>query len=276
MSGTALVVGAAGGMGTEVTKQLVAAGYRTIGTVLNDSEAAHIRAAAPGLESIVKLDLGDADGVLAGLQQLAIPALDAVVVCAAIGPLGPVEVAPLAVLRRTLEVNTVACAAIYQACLPALRAAKGRLLFISSFSGKIGLPFLGHYTASKFALEGLADVMRREARRFGVEVILIEPGGVRTPMPEGQIASVERDKAALAPEQRERYGYLYDGFASVAKSRLDVMLHPSVVADNVMVALQANPPKARYPVGDDAKFLCEAARQTDPEIDEVIAGFGWA
>src|SRR5882757_3589456 len=128
MNRTALVVGAAGGMGTEITKLLLAKGYAVIATVLDDKEAAQLQAAAPKVGKTVRLDLSNADRVLTELKRLAIPALDAAVVCAAIGPTGPLETAPLTVLRRTLEINTVAAAAIYQACMPALCAAKGRLI----------------------------------------------------------------------------------------------------------------------------------------------------
>ncbi|RAR57870.1 short-subunit dehydrogenase [Paraburkholderia unamae] len=273
MSRTALVVGAAGGMGTEVVKQLVQQGYAVTATVLNDNEAAHLRASAPGVSRTLKLDLADADRVLDDLKALALPSLDAVAVCAAVGPTGPLEIASLAGLRRTLEINTVAAAAIFQACMPALRAAKGRLVLISSFAGKVGLPFLGHYVASKHALEGMADVMRREAKADGVEVVLIEPGGVKTPMVTGQLESVARDRAALSPEHAARFGAFYDGFLAVANKSWDTMLDPSVIADTVLAALQADSPQIRYPVGNDSRFLCEVARKTDPEIEAIVASF---
>jgi len=260
-------------MGTEITKLLLGNAYQVVATVLDDKEAARLRAAAPGVGKTIKMDLSNADGVLAELRRLAIASLDAVVVCAAIGPTGPLETAPLAVLRRTLEINTIAAAAIFQACMPALCAAKGRLILISSFAGKIGLPFIGHYVASKHALGGLGDVMRREAKPWGVDVILIEPGGVKTPMVAGQLEAVARDRAALSPADAARYGAMYDGFLTLVQRSHSRMLEPSVVAQVVITALQANPPQARYPVGEDSKFLCEAAVKSDPEIDAIVAGF---
>jgi NAD(P)-dependent dehydrogenase (short-subunit alcohol dehydrogenase family) len=273
MSRKALVIGAAGGMGIEVVKQLLGNGYEVIASVLDDKESAQLKTAAPTVGKVIKLDLANADNVLSELKQLAIPSLDAVVICAAIGPTGPVEISSLATFRRTLEINTVSAAAIYQACMPALSAAKGRLVLISSFAGKIGLPFLAYYVASKHALEGLGDVMRREARAFGVDVILIEPGGVKTPMVTGQLEGVTRDRAALSPENAERYGAMYDGFLTMVRSNHANMLEPSVVADTIIEALQANPPQIRYQVGEDSKFLCDAARKTDPEIEAIVASF---
>ena len=269
----ALVIGAAGGMGTEVTRQLVANGYQVVASVLNDGEEAHVKKETPGTKQIIRLDLSNADGVLADLKKLALTSLDAVVVCAAIGPHGPVEFASLAQLRRTFEINTVAAAAIFQACMPALRTAKGRLVYISSFAGKVGLPFVGHYSSSKHALEGLVDVIRRETAHEGVKIILVEPGGVNTGMVEGQIRDVARDRAALSGVDAERFGPMYDGFLTLVKKNKDNMLHPSVVADTVMEALRANPPQIRYQVGDDAKFLCDAAKKPDAELEAIMASF---
>ena len=272
MSKKALVVGAAGGVGTEVAKQLLAAGYSVIGTVLNDAEEKHLRAAAPKVEKILHLDLSDADSVLRELKQK-LTAVDVVAVCAAISPYAPLEIAPLATLRRTLEVNAVSDLAVYQATMPLLRSSKGRILFISSFAGKVGLPFVGQYVASKHALEGMGDVMRREAKPFGVEVILVEPGGIRTPMVVGQRESVGRERAALSTEHAALYGHMYDGFAKLVGANWDTMLDPAVVAATVVEALQSKTPQARYHVGEDSKFLCETARKTDVEIDAVMAAF---
>ena len=272
MSKKALVVGAAGGVGTEVVKQLLAAGYAVTGTVLNAAEETHLRSAAPTVEKVLHLDLSDADSVLRELKQT-ITTVDAVAVCAGISPYAPLEIAPLATLRRTLEINTVSDLAVFQAMMPLLRASKGRILFISSFAGKVGLPFVGQYVASKHALEGMGDVMRREAKPFGVDVILVEPGGIRTPMVVGQREGVGRERAALSPEHAALYGHMYDGFAKLVGANWDTMLEPSVVAATVVDALQTATPQARYQVGEDSKFLCETARKTDVEIDAVMAAF---
>jgi NAD(P)-dependent dehydrogenase (short-subunit alcohol dehydrogenase family) len=273
MSRTALVVGAAGGVGTEVVKLLEGAGYRVIGSVLNDAEAAHVRKHNPGVAQLFNLDLGNADSVLAELKKQAFATLDAVIICAAISPFGPVETGSLAALRRTLEINTVAAAAIFQATMPALRAAKGRLVMISSFAGKIGLPFIGHYVASKHALEGLGDVMRREAKPFGVTVVLVEPGGINTPMVANQVRDVTNERASLSPAVAAQYGGMYDNFLRlVGKSRAG-MLEPSQVASVVLEAVTSASPQIRYQVGEDSKFLCDIARKSDAEIEAVVEGF---
>jgi NAD(P)-dependent dehydrogenase (short-subunit alcohol dehydrogenase family) len=272
MNRTALVIGAAGGVGTEVVKSLLGAGYRVIGSVLNDAEANHVNSATPGVSQLFKLDLSDADSALAELKRQAFAALDAVVICAAISPFGPVETTSLAALRRTFEINTVSDAAVFQGCMPALRAKKGRLVMISSFAGKIGLPFIGHYVASKHALEGLADVMRREVKSSGVDIVLVEPGGIKTPMVANQIRDVKQERATLPAAVAAQYGGLYDTFLRLA-TRSDQMMDPSVVAKTVLEAVTSPAPQIRYQVGEDSKYLCDVARKSDAEIEAVVDGF---
>src|SRR2546426_8845647 len=93
---------------------------------------------------------------------------------------GPLELLPLDELRRVLEVNLVGAVAVTQAFLPLLKAARGRIVNISSLAGRAALPFLGPYAASKFALEALSDSLRRELWPFGIEVIVIEPGNIQS------------------------------------------------------------------------------------------------
>lgn len=106
--------------------------------------------------------------------------LDAVVNNAGIVVDGPVEAVALEDLRRQLEVNVVGQAAVTQAVLPRIRASRGRIVFVSSLSGRIATPFMGAHSASKFAIEGLADALRIELRPWGIKVILVEPSSTDT------------------------------------------------------------------------------------------------
>lgn len=273
MQRTALVVGAAGGIGLEVVKSLLAAHYDVIATVLNEQEARQLQSGAGTLRETIELDLADADNVQRVLSAR-VGELDAVVVCAAIGPYGPLEIAPLSMLRKTFEINTVSDVAVYQACMPLLRARQGRFVFVSSFAGRIGLPGLGHYVASKFALEGLCDVMRREAKPWGVDVIVVEPGGIKTPMVSGQINSVAHARAALTPAQAELYGSMYDTFAKLFNLGWQTGLEPAVAAAQIVAIVQDAAPLPRYQIGEDAQYLCNvAAKQADQEQDAIVAGF---
>jgi NAD(P)-dependent dehydrogenase (short-subunit alcohol dehydrogenase family) len=265
-----MVVGAAGGVGLELTRLLIDRGYRVIATVLNDNEAAQVSGKVAGVHKIVTIDLSDSDAVKPVLDpvlsSLAMP-LAGVAVCAGISFYGPLETAPLATLRKTLEVNAVADVAVYQACMPYLRKSQGRLIMIVSNAGRTAIPFLGHYVASKYALEGLGDVMRREAAPFGVKVILIEPGSINTPMQSRQAETIDRDMAVLSDEERTNYGYLYKTFSGLLQLR-DTGMAPATVAETMVEALQSDNPLTRYQIGQDAIDTIKMALcSTDEEID---------
>jgi NAD(P)-dependent dehydrogenase (short-subunit alcohol dehydrogenase family) len=268
-----LVVGAAGGVGQEVTKQLLTQGHTVTATVMNQKEEESLRTVAPAVADVLRLDLSNADGVLSSLQSR-MKELDAVAVCAAMGPVGPLENTPLALLRTTFEVNAIADVAIYQACMPLLRASKGRLVFVSSFSGKVSLPFVGAYSGSKFALEGLGDVMRREAAAFEVKVVLVEPGGINTPMVRGQVEAATRGREQLSPQFKVLYGPLYDAYIKVLSNALNAGMPPSQVASVVVEALTAEDPETRYVVGEDAKLMCtQIAAMPDKQADQTLTAF---
>jgi NAD(P)-dependent dehydrogenase (short-subunit alcohol dehydrogenase family) len=93
---------------------------------------------------------------------------------------GPLELIPIDEIRQVLEVNLIGAVAVTQAFLPLLKAARGRIVNISSVAGRAALPFMGPYAASKFALEAISDSWRRELIPFGVQVIVIEPGSFRS------------------------------------------------------------------------------------------------
>ena len=271
--GKALVVGAAGGVGLELTRQLLDGGWQVLATVLDDAEEATLKKLAPGVAVVLQLDLSQAD-TIAGRLQGHLEGVTAVAVCAASGPVGPLELIPLASLRRTFEINTIAAVALYQACMPALRASRGRILFTSSFAGKVGLTFVGAYSGSKHALEGLADAMRREAAPFGVDVIVVEPGGIRTTMVAGQVAAAKAGRAALSAEQQAQYGSLFDTFGKVLGATAQAGLEPAVVAHAMLSALTAEKPEARYVVGDDALFMCKSvAAMPEAQQDQTLAAF---
>jgi NAD(P)-dependent dehydrogenase (short-subunit alcohol dehydrogenase family) len=276
---TVLVVGAAGGIGMEVVRSLSARGDKVIATVMDDAQATQLKAQVPAVAQIERLELADADAALARVKAIVagLGGLDQVVVCAAIGTIGPAELTSLAAYRRTMEINMMAGVAIFHATLDALRASKGRLLFITSMSGKIAMPFLAAYTASKYALEGAADVMRQEVAGDGIKIIMVEPGGVRTPMVSDQIALTKKMQAALTPDQAARYGAMYTGFAVAAQAGYDGAgggSTPDQVATVILEALDAAEPETRYVVGDDAKQLLGArAAMGDKEVDGMLAAF---
>jgi NAD(P)-dependent dehydrogenase (short-subunit alcohol dehydrogenase family) len=286
MSGI-LVVGGAGGVGLEVVRKLLDRRDTVVTTVLNQSEMDRVVNAFGKKVAVYEVDLSDADAALLKFREIigSMKQLSGVAVCAAISRNSPVEIAPLAEFRKMLEVNCIADIAIYKAAMPALRESKGTMVLMSSVSGKIGMPMVGGYTTSKFALEGVADVMRREAAEQGVKISIVTPGGIRTPMIPAQIEADKKRLAALSPEERERYGHLYERFKVVAGGSLDTTAaEPADVADIVLKALDAVDPETRYPGGIDAAQMLEMLKNmTDREFDVVVAQMfsrsassGWA
>ena len=267
-----LVIGGAGGLGSALVGKLVARGDDIALTVLNDAEEQAVRGTLPAVSAVHRLDLSEADQVRDSLAAaIEGDEIDAVVVCAAISPYGPVETTPVALVRRTLEINLLSHIAIYQAVMPALRRSQGRIVFTSSMAGVAAMPFIGAYVASKFALEGIADVMRREAKPQGVDVVLVEPGGIKTPMVSHQLETLVTDIAALSKEDRARYGHLYRAFQVLAtQSHHGDASEPGLVADVLVEALDAKAPAARYIAGADAEQLVALARESSDEALDAL------
>lgn len=272
---TAVVVGANGGMGAAVTRALLQQGYDVAATVSRPDTLDAFLAAFPACSHAVPLDLSDAGAVKAQLTGLVenLPRLDAVVVCAAVAPFAPAETTDFDVFRQTMAINCLSNLAIYQACLPALRRTRGRLLLTGSWSGKVATPMMASYVASKFALEGLADVLRQEASAWGVHIVLIEPGALDTQMMRRSQVSLAATIEALPESDAALYGTLYRQMKyradeGIANANFTA---PEIVAAAVREALEAALPATRYPVGADAMFMLDlAATRSDREIDDFI------
>jgi NAD(P)-dependent dehydrogenase (short-subunit alcohol dehydrogenase family) len=273
-----LVIGAGGGVGASTVALLLAQGYSVHASVSAEGKIPALRDQLPGLAGVIALDLARGDEVLARLQDYRAAQdqkLGAVVVCAAVAPQSAAEFTSLDVLRRTVEINCVSALAVYRAMMPDLRATRGRMVLVSSFSGKVAMPLQAPYIASKFALEGLADVLRQEAREWGVEIILLQPGGIDTAMARLSASSAREQIDALRDPELSLYGRLYQQFEYRVLEALaaNSLTPPRVVAQAVLHALETETPQPRYPVGADATQLLAAARQmTDRELDALVLG----
>ena len=177
-----LVTGASRGIGLAITRHMSDRGWdvhataRSAGNLGDLGDLGRLPHVHP-----IQLDVTDR-ATVAGLHQHLPPALDGVVNNAGIIVQGPVESLSLDDLTRQLDVNVTSQIAVVQAALPHLRQARGRVVFMSSVSGLITLPGTGAYSASKYALESLADALRIELRPWRIPVSLIEPGPTRTDM----------------------------------------------------------------------------------------------
>jgi NAD(P)-dependent dehydrogenase (short-subunit alcohol dehydrogenase family) len=166
--------------------------------------------------------------------------------------MGPIEALPLTELRTQFEVNVVGTVALRQACLPELRRGRGRVVIMSSIAALSPTPYSGAYAASKFALEALADVLRLELRHAGIEVSLIEPGAIRTPIWEKVDASWEALAAAADPAALRHYDEDIGRMRTSLTAYRRTAIPPERVARAVAQALTARTPRTRYLVGAEA------------------------
>jgi NAD(P)-dependent dehydrogenase (short-subunit alcohol dehydrogenase family) len=269
-SGTVLVTGASTGIGEATALHLKQLGFDSVGAVRKEQDAERLR--SQGLRT-VKLDVADPASIAAARAELGDGPLAGLVNNAGIAVAGPLEFLPLDQLRLQLEVNVVGQLAVIQQFLPALRAGRGRIVNLSSIGGRFALPLVGPYNASKFALEGISDSLRRELHGQGVDVILIEPGGVKTPIWGKSNELADELQQQMPPEAERLYGRLIDG---VRRATIEIDqekgIEPSEVAEVIGTALTAKRPRTRYLVGTDAKIRGPMAKiLPDRLMDRAVA-----
>ncbi|WP_202033246.1 SDR family NAD(P)-dependent oxidoreductase [Nocardioides sp. WS12] len=237
------MTGASRGIGLAITKHMSARGWHVYATARSAADL-HVLDELPNVYSI-QLDITDRAAV-ADLYLHLPPRLDAVVNNAGIIVQGPVESVALDDLSRLLEVNVTAQIAVVQAVLPQLRAARGRVVFMSSVSGLITMPSTGAYSASKYALESLADALRMELRPWGIPVSLIEPGPTRTDMWGDALDDYDRMTSGLSPAHRELYASHLVGTRKLLGRMQKLAGDPAKVVSAVDRALTSRRPKRRY------------------------------
>jgi NAD(P)-dependent dehydrogenase (short-subunit alcohol dehydrogenase family) len=274
-SGTVLVTGASTGIGEATALHLKELGFDAVGAVRKAEDAERLR--SRGLRA-VKLDVTDPASIASARAELGDAPLAGLVNNAGIAVAGPLEFLPLDQLRLQLEINLVGQVAVTQQFLPALRAARGRVVNVSSIGGRVALPLVAAYNASKFALEAVSDSLRRELLPQGVDVIVIEPGAVKTPIwRKGNELADELQRQAPA-EAEQLYGPLVEGMRrQTVKIEQKTGIEPREVAEVIGRALCAKRPRTRYLVGTDAKLRASVAkvlpdRLMDRAILRSIAG----
>ena len=269
-TGTVLVTGASTGIGEATVLHLRELGFSPIAAVRKDEDAARLE--GQGLRT-TRIDVTDADQIAAARDALGDEPLAGLVNNAGIGVAAPLEFLPIDRLRHQLEINLIGQAAVIQAFLPALRRARGRIVNVSSIGGRVGLPLVGAYNASKFGLEGLSDSLRRELRPQGVDVILIEPGGVKTPIWTKSEQLADEMLEDVPPEAERLYGGLIEAVRQgTRRIATETGIEPSEVAEVIGKALTANRPRARYLVGNDAKQRAVMSKLLPARVMDRLIG----
>lgn len=258
-----LVTGASTGIGAACALELDRQGFTVFAGVRKTSDADRLRSGASSRLEPIALDVTDADQIVAAISQIGArvgsAGLAGLVNNAGVAGGGPLEVVPLAEVRRLFEVNVFGLLAVTQAAIPLLRKARGRIVNIGSIAGKTVTPFVAPYSMSKFAVEALTDGLRLELAPEGIEVVVIEPGAVRTPIWQKGLDALA-SATPMPPDAEARYGakLRFLGKLLELNDRRGVL--PEAVVDAVVDALRAERPRTRYLVGTDAKLRATLTR----------------
>jgi NAD(P)-dependent dehydrogenase (short-subunit alcohol dehydrogenase family) len=262
----ALITGASTGIGRATALRLAASGWTVLAGVRDPSAGESLAAEGPpGRIAALQLEVTDAAQLAAAAERVSGQAgasvaggLDALVNNAGIGLGGPLEVLPEEELRRQFDVNLFAQVAVTKAMLPALRAAHGRIVFLSSIGGRVAMGFNAPYAASKHAIEAVGDALRVELHSSGVQVGLIEPGSIATPI--WDKGRGEADRMRIPPELQEAYGKVPAAMDKVLADTARRGISPDVVAASIEKALTARRMPARTLVGRDARLMLAVKR----------------
>jgi NAD(P)-dependent dehydrogenase (short-subunit alcohol dehydrogenase family) len=260
-----VVTGASTGIGRATVLELVGAGFQVFGTVRREADAESLRQQFPELVTPLIMDLLDEDSVRAAgeVVNAAGPLFGLVNNAGAALP-GPLEIIPIEVFRRQIEINLTAQLLVTQVMLPALhrsadQVGDARIIMIGSISGRLSGPMLGGYGAAKHGLAGLSSSLRAELAPFKIKVLLIEPGAIATPIWDRGRAAADQVQSQN-PNINARYSDQIQAAAKMANRLAGSGLDASVAATVILEALQDDNPPPRQVVGREAKVIAALAR----------------
>src|SRR5919199_1329326 len=268
-----LITGCSSGIGWAAAERLARRGWTVYATARN------VEAIAPLRERgcmLLPLDVTDEESMRRAVEEIerAEGAVGILINNAGYSQSGAVEAVPIEKGRRQFETNVFGLARMCQLVLPGVRRQGfGRVVNLSALGGKVTFPGAGYYHATKHAVEAICDALRFEVRGFGVEVVVIEPGLIRTGFAETTVGSMGEDAAS---------GGLYAGFdAGVARATRESYERgplarlgggPETVAETIERAISAARPRTRYTVTPSAKLLILARRLLpDRAWDSLVA-----
>ena len=254
--GCVLITGATSGIGLSTAGLLAGRGYYVFAGYRNPAARENLERLLGERGEPLALDVVGPDEVTSALQSVSPRALSCgrffVINNAGESTPGPVETLDLADVSHQFQVNFFGPLAVIIKFLPLIRETKGGVVNVSSLAGRIALPGMASYAASKFALEAMSDSLRAELRRFRIPVVLIEPGAIHTPIWTKSEEYMEKSLARLPATLRQLYAPNLARLRKKSRSEAARGLDPARVAEVILRALDASRPKARYLVGVDA------------------------
>lgn len=262
---TILITGVSSGFGRALAQEAQARGHRIVGTVRSEQARHEFEALAPGdaVARILDVTHFDAiDGVVADIEETVGP-VDVLVNNAGYGHEGILEESPLAEMQRQFDVNVFGAVAMMKAVLPFMRRRRqGHILNITSMGGYITLPGIAYYCGSKFALEGISEVLGKEVAPLGIAVTAVAPGSFRT---DWAGRSMVRTPRSIAD-----YDGLFDPIRAAREQKSGHQLgDPAKAAQAMLDVIDSNSPPAHLLLGSDALGLVRQ-KLTDlaAEIDQ--------
>lgn len=268
ITGASTGIGAACAIGCAERGMTVFAGVRD----LTACDALQARAGAAIIP--LELEVTDVDSIKRAAEMVAHRVGDAglygLVNNAGIAIGSPLELIPIAQLRRQLEINVIGQIAVTQAVLPLLRRARGRIVNMGSIAGRGTIPMMGPYSASKHALEALTDALRLELYPWGIEVSIIEPGAIATPIWDKSLRISLDVEAEMSAEGKKLYGAAAQRIREAVGHAAARAIPADAVGKAVLHALTAKRPKTRYLVGRDAKLRAVMLRWLPDRLQDWI------
>lgn len=262
-----LVTGASSGVGFNAAIELKEKGFIVYGAARRTEKLKELE--SMGIRTI-KLDVTNDESMTKCVEQIVKNEgrIDVLVNNAGYGSYGAIEDVTMEEARRQLEVNVFGLARMTQLVLPHMRKQHfGRIINISSVGGKVHTAFGGWYHATKFAVEGLSDCLRMEVKEFGIDVVLVEPGGIKT---EWGIIAAENLKKSSSKGAYAKSA-LKSAESSIQMYNGDRLTDPKVIANTITKAATVKKPKTRYLVGFAAKPILFLRRVlSDRMFDKII------
>lgn len=246
---TVLITGASSGFGKRVAEKLLDEGYTIYAAARRVEKMTDIELKGA---HILRMDVTDNGSVEAGVAQVIKEQgrIDVLFNNAGYGSFGPVECVPVEDIQRQYEVNVFGMARLIKAVLPHMRKKRnGLVINTASMVGHISFPVMGWYASTKHAIEGMSDALRMEVKPFGIDVVVIDPGPVKTEFDAVGVAALDR------LETPEDYKPLTAGFSNYMANLYARCPGPESTADAVVKAIKAKRPKTRYATTATARLL---------------------
>ena len=265
----ALVTGSSSGIGFETALLLARSGFHTYASMRNLEKSKNITEIANTEKlplQVIQLDVNDDKSVKDAIDKIVAEnrRIDVLVNNAGYGLFSPIEDVTLDQVKEQFETNFFGVVRVTKEALPIMRKQrKGTIVNLSSGAGRVGVPVYSAYVASKFALEGLSESMRYELKEFGINIVIIEPGVIKTNIVENLKTADIRSKsespyADIIERVSKGFGKIMDNSSS----------SPNLVAEAILNAITSKEPEIRYLVGDDAEYIMKVRKSTsDKEFE---------